>query len=209
MKKIFSILCVVFIGCSNPFSNENGPPSLPDVWFVTLEGIEVMSEYPDEMLARLNISTDSLGNMIDLWNRKVQNILRDSLEYDKQYLSSSDLKVLFASPDYINQWHKKDVRARGVYIRTEKVAAVSVWWELDEFDKYDGDDMDGLLWVSGWTLVHELVHYYQERAGKSFSECEADAVREYFFYSMLLHPDCTEGLGKYQIPDEVILCDIE
>lgn len=209
MKKTLLILCTIFIACSNPFSSEDGPSPLPDVWFLTLDGIEVMSEYPDEMFARLDIGTDSLGNMIDSWNEKVQKILRDSLDYDQQYLLNPDLKVLFASIDYINQWHKKNVRARGIYIRTEKVAGVSVWWELDAFDQYNGDDMKGLLWVSRWILVHELVHYYQERAGKAFDECEADAVREYFFYGMLLHPDCTDGLSKYQILDEVLLCNIE
>ncbi|MDA2936001.1 hypothetical protein MYX06_02180 [Patescibacteria group bacterium AH-259-L05] len=193
---IITALCVITDGCSNPFSSEDGPPPLPDTWFITQDGITVMSEYADEMLVRLNVDTDSLGNMIDTWNRKVQNILHDSLGYDQQYLSSPDLGVLFASQDYINQWHDKDVTARGIYIRVEKTAGVSVWWELDAFDQYNGDDMKGLLWVSGWILVHELVHYYQERAGKGFSECEANAVREYFFYGMLLHPDCTEGLGK-------------
>ena len=89
------IMLALMTGCSNPFSSEETVPLLPDVWFITQQGIEVMSEKPDTILVLLKINTDSLGILIDSGNRRVQKILRDSLGYQEQYLSNPDLKVLF------------------------------------------------------------------------------------------------------------------
>ena len=189
LSKVVVIL-VLITGCSNPFSSEEKIPLLPNIWFITQQGIGVMSEKPDTMIALLNINTDSLGILIDAGNRTVQTILRDSLGYQEQYLLSPDLRVLFAGLEYINQWHLESERAKGVYIRVEKVAVTNLWWELDAFDKFNGDNTKGFLYVSRWTLIHELVHYYQQRAGKEFSECEADMVREYFFYGSSLNSGC-------------------
>ena len=181
---------VMVMGCSNILYDEKDPPLLPDIWFITSQGIEVMSEKPDTLLTLLDINIDSLGALIDSWNSKMQKILLDDFNYDKQYLSSSYLKVLFAELKYINKWHKKSVKANGIYIRTEKVAVTNLWWELNTFNKFNGDNSQGFQNISKWTLIHELVHYYQQCAGKDFSECEANAVREYFFYGIVLHPDC-------------------
>ncbi|MDA2921995.1 hypothetical protein MYX07_01875 [Patescibacteria group bacterium AH-259-L07] len=212
---VIAVCAIIGGGCSNPFSSEDRPPPLPDVWFVTNDGVKVMSEYPDEMLTRLYISTDSLGNLIDTWNRRVQRILHDSLAYDQQYLSSPDLKVLFASLDYINQWNNREKRITGLYIRTEKVAMVPLWWDMcNEDARYcQGihNDIEGLLWLSRRTLIHELTHYYQHRSRKTFSsqeekEDEAERVTWIFFQNYLEAP---ADMGKYQILNKKILCDVK